>query len=288
MIINEDEIKNYLTGIDNINTQKTYKASLNNFLKFTKITHNTHIQQNNINRIFYLYKAYLLKRYKNAKTINQHMMIAKTFIKDYSNLKINRLKLLKTERIDPQYLTKDQLTLVLEYINKDLDSLIIRLLAYTGLRISEALSIKKEQLDKTNENGDAIVTIIGKNTKKRVIVIPSKLTKDLQQYSKNNNSQYIFQSRNKKNTPITPRTIQRHLKQIATELDKKYNTTLYTTNLKPHNLRHSFAVYALQENQINYVKEFLGHESIKTTQIYTNLKQEDVIKRFSTIGEYAN
>lgn len=288
MIINEHEIKNYLTGIDNINTQRTYKASLNNFLTFTRITHNTGIQQDNINRIFYLYKAYLLKRYRNAKTINQHMMIAKSFINDYSNLKIRRLKLLKTERVDPQYLTKDQLVPVLEYVSNDMDSLIIRLLAYTGLRISEALNIKKQQLNKTNENGDAVVTIIGKNTKKRVIVIPSKLTKDLREYSKDNSSQYIFQSRNKKNAPVTPRTIQRHMKRIATELDKKYNTTLYTTNLKPHNLRHSFAVYALQENQINYVKEFLGHESIKTTQIYTNLKQEDVIKRFSTIGEYAD
>lgn len=86
---------------------------------------------------------------------------------------------------------------------------------------------------------------------------------------------------------MSPRTIQRHLKRIAYDLDEKYNTNVYSINLKPHNLRHTFVLHALQHNQINYVKEFLGHESIKTTQIYTNLKQEDVIKRFSTIGEYA-
>lgn len=286
MIINETEIKNYITGIDNFNTRKTYKSSLNHFLHFAKTTKNTNVQQDNVNKILYLYKTYLLKHYKNAKTINQHMMIAKTFINDYSSIEINRLKLIKTEHMEPKYLTENQLTTVLENVDNTLDSLIIRLLSYTGLRISEALNIKKEELNKQDKSGAAIVNVVGKNRKKRLIVIPPKLTKDLQVFSKNN-TLYVFQSRFKNNAPMSPRTIQRHLKRIAYDLDEKYNTNVYSINLKPHNLRHTFAVHALQHNQINYVKEFLGHESIKTTQIYTNLKQEDVIKRFSTIGEYA-
>ncbi|MBE6488860.1 MAG: hypothetical protein E7Z86_09130 [Methanosphaera stadtmanae] len=67
-------------------------------------------------------------------------------------------------------------------------------------------------------------------------------------------------------------------------MDKKENTNLYSENLKPHNLRHSFAIEALKTNEINYVKEFLGHENIQTTQIYTNLKEEDVIERFKKLG----
>ncbi|MBQ6443777.1 MAG: hypothetical protein IJJ11_03745 [Methanosphaera sp.] len=40
---------------------------------------------------------------------------------------------------------------------------------------------------------------------------------------------------------------------------------------------------ALKNNEINYVKEFLGHENIATTQIYTNLKEKDVIVRFKKL-----
>ncbi|MBE6488165.1 MAG: hypothetical protein E7Z86_05580 [Methanosphaera stadtmanae] len=73
------------------------------------------------------------------------------------------------------------------------------------------------------------------------------------------------------------------IKKLAAKIDKKENTTLYSENLKPHNLRHSFAIQALKNNEINYVKEFLGHENIATTQIYTNLKEKDVVERFKKL-----
>ena len=62
------------------------------------------------------------------------------------------------------------------------------------------------------------------------------------------------------------------------KIDEAENTTLYSENLKPHNLRHSFAIEALKTNEINYVKEFLGHENIQTTQIYTDLKEKEVLE----------
>lgn len=288
MIVDRYVVDEYLKGIDNRNTKKTYASSLRHFLDFINKAHIIHIDQENINQVIHDYKSYLLGRYTKPKTINQHLMTAKTFFSDYTNLRIRKLKLLKVEQKEPHYLTQSQLHLVLENIDDDLNSIIIRLLAYTGLRITEALGIKKRQLKNKTPQGDAIVSVIGKNRKKRVIVIPSKLTKELEDYSRNNTSECVFQSRNLKTKPITPRTIQRHLKQLGQELDLKYDTDIFSINLKPHNLRHSFAIHALKSHQINYVKEFLGHESITTTQIYTNLKEEDVIDKFASIGEYAD
>ena len=68
--------------------------------------------------------------------------------------------------------------------------------------------------------------------------------------------------------------------------DKKENTNIFSENLKPHNLRHSFAIHALKTNEINYVKEFLGHENIATTQIYTDLKEKEIVERFKDIGDF--
>lgn len=79
---------------------------------------------------------------------------------------------------------------------------------------------------------------------------------------------------------MTPRAIEYRFKNLANRIDKKEQTTVYSENLKPHNLRHSFAIHALKNNEINYVKEFLGHESITTTQIYTNLKEKEIVERF--------
>jgi len=104
----------------------------------------------------------------------------------------------------------------------------------------------------------------------------------LKQYSKNNKT-YLFESRRKTDSPISVRTIQRRFNKLAIKIDEKEKIKIYSENLKLHNLRDSFAICALKTNEINYVKEFLGHESITTTQIYTNLKEKEILNRFKKI-----
>ena len=241
------------------------------------------INQENINQVIHDYKAYLNNKNLKAITINQHLIILKTFINEYTQLSYDKdLKLLKTDKRKPNYLTTQQIQTALSYTEDKTDELIIKLLTSTGLRIHEALNLTKKQLENTDETGNAIITIIGKNTKRRQIVIPNKLTRQLKRYSKDH-KKYIFESNRKELKPLTSRSIQRRLKRLAAKIDKEENTTLYSENLKPHNLRHSFAIEALKTNEINYVKEFLGHENIQTTQIYTNLKEKEVVERFKEI-----
>jgi len=121
--------------------------------------------------------------------------------------------------------------------------------------------------------------VIIRITKKRVVLIPFELAKELKEYSKNNET-FLFESKIKPNKAITARTIEYRLNKLASKINKEENTNKYSENLKPHNLRHSFAIHALKTNEINYVKEFLGHESITTTQIYTNLKEKEILNRF--------
>ena len=283
MIITDETITNYVKAITNPNTQKTYRLSLNKFHSYLQDNNIHDINPENINQVIHDYKAYLNNRNLKAITINQHLIILKTFINEYSMLSYDKdLKLIKTEKRKPNYLTTQQIQIALNYTEDKTDELIIKLLTSTGLRIHEALNITKKQLENTDETGNAIITIIGKNTKRRLIVIPNKLTRQLERYSKEH-KKYIFESDRKESEPLTSRSIQRRFKRLAAKIDKKENTTLYSENLKPHNLRHSFAIQALKTNEINYVKEFLGHENIATTQIYTNLKEKDVMERFKKL-----
>jgi integrase len=212
--------------------------------------------------------------------MNHHLIVLKTFINDYTSLYYDKkLKLVKTEKRKPKYLTLAQIQTALKYVDDKTDELIIKLLATTGLRINEALKITKKELKNTDENGNALITIVGKNNKRRIIVINPQLVKELKSYSKNN-KKYVFESRNFQQRSI--RNIQYRFNKLARKIDEIEDTKIYSENLKPHNLRHSFAIEALKTNEINYVKEFLGHENISTTQIYTNLKEE-VIGRFKNI-----
>jgi len=283
MLINKETITNYVNGITNPNTRKTYRLSLNKFHNYLQDNNINDIKPENINQVIHDYKAYLNNKNLKAITINQHLIILKTFINEYTPLSYDKdLKLIKTEKRKPNYLTTKQIQTALNYADDKTDELIIKLLSSTGLRIQEALAITKKQLKNTDENGNALIEIIGKNTKRRIIVIPAKLTKQLNKYSKNN-QKYIFESSRKESEPLTSRSIQRRFQKLAKRIDHEEHTTIYSENLKPHNLRHSFAIEALKTNEINYVKEFLGHENIATTQIYTNLKEKDVVERFKEI-----
>lgn len=283
MIITTEMINNYAQGLNNLNTTKTYKSSLNKFYNYLDETGTDEITNENINMIIHDYKAYLNQEGYKAVTINHHLIVLKTFLNDYTPIQMNRkLKLLKTVKEQPHYLTTEQIHTALQYATDILDEIMIKLLSNTGLRIHEALSITIKQLNNTDAQGNAVIRIIGKNTKQRTIFIPSTLVTQLLEYSRNN-KRFVFESKMKKGRSLTTRTIEHRFKKLAQKIDEEEMTNVYSENLKPHNLRHSFAIHALKNNEINYVKEFLGHENITTTQIYTNLKEQEIIERFKQI-----
>ena len=282
MKIDNTTIEKYIASIPNRNTQKTYGCSLRKFVKFLEKNEITDLNQENIKRIFLDYQAYLNNQNLKPISRNQNMINLKTFLNDYTNITYNKKLKLERTTNEPKYLTTPQIQLIYKYTENPLDELMIKLLSNTGLRIHEALKITKQELTNVDEDKNVILKVIGKRNKKRVVLIPSELAKKLKEYSKNNKT-YLFESKRKPNSPISIRTIQRRFNNLARKIDEKENTKIYSENLKPHNLRHSFAIRALKTNEINYVKEFLGHESITTTQIYTNLKEKEILDRFKKI-----
>lgn len=282
MKIDNTTIEKYIASIPNRNTQKTYGCSLRKFVKFLEKNEITDLNQENIKRIFLDYQAYLNNQNLKPISRNQNMINLKTFLNDYTNITYNKKLKLERTTNEPKYLTTPQIQLIYKYTENPLDELMIKLLSNTGLRIHEALKITKQELTNVDEDKNVILKVIGKRNKKRVVLIPSELAKQLKEYSKNNKT-YLFESKRKPNSPISIRTIQRRFNNLARKIDEKEKTKIYSENLKPHNLRHSFAIRALKTNEINYVKEFLGHESIITTQIYTNLKEKEILDRFKKI-----
>lgn len=150
------------------------------------------------------------------------------------------------------------------------DKAILETLYATGMRVSEAVNLKID-----NVNLDiGFLRCIGKGNKERVIPVGTKAVGSLKRYIeasrprllKNKESEFLFLSRFGK----------RISRQSLWKLVKKYaKAARIKTPVRPHVLRHSFATHLLERGaDLRSVQEMLGHSNISTTQIYTHINKE--------------
>jgi len=150
------------------------------------------------------------------------------------------------------------------------DKAILETLYATGMRVSEAVNLKTE-----NVNLDiGFLRCIGKGNKERVIPIGAKAIKSIKRYLeasrpaflKKGESQFLFLSRFGKK--ISRQSIWKIIKKYA-------RLARIKRPIKPHALRHSFATHLLERGaDLRSVQEMLGHANISTTQIYTHINKD--------------
>lgn len=154
------------------------------------------------------------------------------------------------------------------------DVAVIELLFATGIRVSELCGLKSEDVNLA----EGIIKIYGKGARERMIQIgnPSVL-KALQEYRANfdeeiANTGYFFL--NRCGRKLSEQSVRSMIQQYAESAKVPIHVT-------PHMFRHSFATYLLEEDvDIRYIQVLLGHSSIVTTQIYTQVaskKQRDLL-----------
>ena len=146
---------------------------------------------------------------------------------------------------------------------------VIRFLAATGARVSELIQIKVEHVKIGH------LDLYSKGGKLRRIYIPKKLQQEALAWfeSKNQNSGFIFL--NKYGERITTRGISGQLKKLGA----KYG--INPAVIYPHSFRHRFAKSFLERcNDIAFLADLMGHESIETTRIYlrkTSTEQREIV-----------
>lgn len=140
------------------------------------------------------------------------------------------------------------------------------LLLDTGLRIAEALALRRSDVDLDN----CLVTTMGKGRKERKIPISMEGRRRLYLHLRNENGVYVFGTR--LGSPLTPRNAQRDLANLC----RRAGITGVRTS--PHTLRHSFAVnYLRRGGNLEFLRRCLGHSSILVTQRYLqSLTPEDL------------
>jgi integrase/recombinase XerD len=171
----------------------------------------------------------------------------------------------------PKYLTKDELQRLLNQCSRPIDRMIVVFLYNTGIRVSELVNFRIEDIDFENFS---VSIFRGKGAKDRVVTISEEFGNELKKFIKDRKEGILFINTWKK--PYTPRAIQKRIKLFA-----KQAKLPYIHKISPHSLRHTHAVHALQAGvNIISIKKQLGHENLRTTMVYTEISDEIVKKDF--------
>ncbi len=154
------------------------------------------------------------------------------------------------------------------------DAAVLALLYGSGLRLSEALGLKRKDFS----SGDAI-TVTGKGNKTRMVPVLPQVTKSITGYIELcpldllGDGPLFVGSRG---GPLSPRIVQLAMARLRGALGLPDTAT-------PHALRHSFATHLLARGgDLRAIQELLGHASLSTTQIYTAVDSERLLEVYAS------
>ena len=282
-------LKDYIFHIEKVinyspNTVSSYKRDINSFINFCK-----KIEVDNVSnideKIIREFVSHLHRNSISPKSIKRFLSSLRGFFNFLLKKKIIKknfaegVRSPKADKNLPEILQHSDINLLANsetkndsyYNNKDLlarDTAIFELFYSSGLRLSELADI---QLKDINFN-ESLLRITAKGNKTRVVPIGTKAISAVNLWIKirkkyiNEVCNFLFTSL--KGSKMSPRNIQLRMNILA-------KASGVEQRLYPHKLRHTVATHLLESSgNIRAVQEFLGHENISTTQIYTHLDNQ--------------
>jgi site-specific recombinase XerD len=166
----------------------------------------------------------------------------------------------------PTVLSKEEVNAMLSGTENIKHRAILAALYYAGLRLSEVLNLRWEDLDFDRK---LIHVRNSKGRRDRVVFLHARLSELLDIYRSGDREGLVFTSGHG-GKKYSPKTVQLVVRDSAIRAAIKKRVT-------PHTLRHSFATHLLESGaDIRYIQQLLGHKDIKTTMIYTHIANRDI------------
>ena len=302
----QEFLTSYVIGECNysMNTKSSYSTTFYLFLEFMKVVKN--IKPNKI-EIETITKEVIVQfldwletdRSVSISTRNQRLACIKSF---YKYVQTNEPDLfescstilsIKNKKVPNKmisYFTENEIKIMINYLNniKDLKKLTMICVLYeTGARVSEFINIKLNDL---NLSENASITLYGKGNKTRIVPISQELVRLINRYLKeiyiNYGADYLFYSNYKK--VYNRKSINYLINQLINVLKLNF-PNYFKSNYFPHSFRHTKASHLYNNGTpLLYVKEFLGHSTITSTEIYATpdakKQREEILKNSKTIN----
>lgn len=248
------------------NTIKTYTEAIKVFLDFYKhkpldlITNDDVIVFNN---------EYILQKKLSTSYQNQVVNAIKLFFKTVQNktIDIESVHRPKREKKLPNVLSKEEIKLILSAHSNIKHKAMLSLIYSCGLRCGELLHLKPEHID--SKRGLVIIKQ-AKGRKDRIVPLSKKILEMLREYYLlYKPKKWLFEGQNALEQ-YSEKSLQSVLKQALSKANITKPVTL-------HWLRHSYATHLLESGtDLRYIQELLGHNSSKTTEIYTHVSTKNL------------
>lgn len=226
------------------------------------------------------YLNFLFIKEDKNKTVSRKISTLKSFYKYLYNNgfvsvnPVSNIKYPKKEKSLPKFIPYNELENMIEISKKGYfgvrNNLIVELMYGTGVRVSELVNIKLDDIDYDNKS----IRILGKGSYERIVFYGDYVSELLDTYINGfrkellHGKQNIYLLLNKNGDNITSRGIEKIIDNIIKETSIK-------VKVSPHTLRHTFATHLLDNGcDLRSVQELLGHKNINTTEVYTHVTSE--------------
>ena len=302
LVILDSWIKSY------INEKKTLNLAKNTIMNYTRVLdffYQFFAQKDEEDAIEFIYEIdrdFILE-YLNYKgdiavnTKNLHITVIKsflTYISENNDDNIDLTKKLKglsakNVKSESESLSESESAVLEKYLLNERykrnflnvrNRLLVKLLYYTGIRASELLAIKREDITLLEEEDVYKINIFGKGSKYRYIYIPVTLISYELDFIKEHflEDEILHKNNVHKYIAVTQKGRVMHRAELYTMLDKLYNK-LYIKKRGVHILRHTFGKSMVKKNvNLSTIKELMGHENIQTTMIYARSDEKGMIE----------
>ena len=277
-------IYDYLDFLETIkglskNTTSSYQRDLNKLSKFLEISGINSFNELT-EEICSAWIADLFQHNVGARSIQRHISSAKGFFNYLkksglvTNSPFDLINSPKSPSHLPSILSPEEVSQLLNFKPKNVqekrDIAIIELIYSSGLRVSEAVNANLDDF----EDNKSFLRVLGKGSKTRLVPVGRYARKAIDEWigerkklSTKDNSLFV----NLRGKRISARSVQEKIRNIAIMQG--------LPPVNPHMLRHSFATHLLESSgDLRSIQELLGHSSLSTTQIYTRLDYQHLIK----------
>lgn len=247
-------------------TIKTYCEALRVFFTHHK---NVSIQHITMQHIIQFNNEYIIGRGLSISYQNQFVNALKLFylIIRNTNVIIENIARPRREYRLPNVLSKEEVKMLLNILINLKHRTMLCLLYSCGLRSGELLNLQPIHIDSKR---NIILIKQSKGKKDRIVPLSSKILEMLREYYRLYKPQtYLFEGQNI-GEKYDSRSLQLVLKQAVKKAGIQKPVTL-------HWLRHSYATHLLESGtDLRYIQELLGHNSSKTTEIYTHVSTKNI------------
>ncbi|HXW86360.1 MAG TPA: site-specific tyrosine recombinase/integron integrase [Candidatus Bathyarchaeia archaeon] len=279
----------YLQAERNVtrNTYRAYMSDLNQLLTFWRDHYKSNEPSLSLRTIIERYLVTLFYKKMNKQTIARKCSCFTSFETFLKASGIETHLSLARPRVDkklPMYLSMEEITHLLDNIsNEELqspfplrDKAILELLYATGVRCSELITIRFCDIDMHEK----VIRIYGKGRKERLVLFGQKAHEKIVAYLAHERARYQRHDEplflNYRHEPLTTRSVQRIIHSFRRFLKTNRPIT-------PHKIRHTFATHLIKQGaDLRTVQELLGHQTLASTEKYTHVSLEELIKTCET------